>query len=334
MYFQHIEQFRRAGEKALGFYGLDGASTLVLLHRSENATFLVTGRTENRPRAVMRVSRPGYRTLEEIQAEMRWLLKIAQEKVVTIAHPICCLDGSNVACVKAGGQEYYCVLCEYLEGEAPDPEDGERGFLWFQKTGEAAAKLHLQTVGWEEGRHLDRPVWDYEALLGPSGFFGDWRACGQLNREERAFLETVCETIRRRLLEYGREETRFGLIHSDLRASNLLTEGNAIKVLDFDDCGYGWHLFDLAASFSFIEDHPSVPGWIEAWLKGYTSVRSLTERDYGMIPTFLMARRLQLLGWVTSHSDSDPVWVRDRGFAKRTFRMAERYMGQTIPIQI
>ncbi|MCI8950934.1 MAG: hypothetical protein HFG49_13005 [Lachnospiraceae bacterium] len=47
--------------------------------------------------------------------------------------------------------------------------------------------------------------------------------------------------------------------------------------------------------------------WIEAWLKGYGTVHSLEERDLLEIPTFIMARRIQLLAWLMSHEDSDPV---------------------------
>ena len=113
-----------------------------------------------------------------------------------------------------------------------------------------------------------------------------------------------------------------------MRAANLLVEGEMLKVLDFDDCGFGWHLFDLAASFSFIEDRPEIARWTEEWLEGYTGVLELGRRDYEMIPTFLMARRIQLLAWITSHDDSEPVRVYEKGFAENTLRMAGEYLGK------
>lgn len=328
MNFQHMELYHEAGEKALALFGLEQDYQLDLLHCSENGTFLVSHKSSGRRYAAMRVSRPGYHTLKETEAEIRWLDQIVREKTVPIARPIRCLDGQAVARVKANGQEYHIVLCEYLEGEAPDPDDGDRGFWWFKKIGETAAKLHLQTMNWEESRMLCRPVWDWEAILGVDGLFGNWRLCRELSGDERDLLSKTCEEIGRRLRLYGKKETNFGLIHTDLRAANLLGDGEILKVLDFDDCGFGWHLFDLASSFSFIEDRPQVPGWIRQWLDGYTRVLELKQQDYEMIPVFLMARRIQLLAWITSHDDSEPVKLYERGFAERTLRMAEEYLGK------
>ena len=45
-----------------------------------------------------------------------------------------------------------------------------------------------------------------------------------------------------------------------------------------------------------------------------------------LIPTFVMARRIQLMAWITSHDDSDPVKVYYRGFAGETVKMGERFL--------
>lgn len=328
MNFQYIEAYCRAGTLGLACYGLEKDCGLTLMHCSENATFLVSDMRDGKQRGVLRVSRPGYHSLPETEAEIAWLRQIREEGTVVIPSPIPCPDGRAVAVVTVDNQEYHLVLCEYLEGEAPDPEGGGRGFPWFPKIGETAAKLHKQTMEWTRSRRLCRPVWDFEALLGVHGLFGNWRECREITEAESRLLLETCGEIKGRLLAYGKDEKNFGLIHSDLRAANLLVDGDILKVLDFDDCGYGWHLFDLASSFSFIEDRPEVPGWIEEWLKGYERVLELEKRDYEMIPTFFMARRIQLLAWITSHDDSEPVRRYERGFARQTLCMAEEYLGK------
>lgn len=325
MNFQHLEVYREAGENALVIYGLEKEYRLVLHHCSENVTYMVVHSVTSCRYAALRVSRPGYHTLEEMKAEVQWLDQIVKEGTVVTAKPIRSPDGQTVVCVSVGGKMHHCVLCEYLEGQAPVPEEGDGSFWWFNKTGEAAAKLHMQIIKWSESSRLCRPVWDYEALLGESGLFGNWRNCEELGNDGFTLLNEVCMMIKMKLEEYGRESRNFGLIHSDLRAGNLLAEGRRIKVLDFDDSGFGWFLFDLAASFSFIENHPMTEVWMEAWLKGYTTIRRLEQQDYEMIPTFLMSRRIQLLAWITSHKDSAPVSVYDEGFADGTIRMARVY---------
>lgn len=322
----NMKAYREAGEKALAAYGLAGSCRLVLHHRSENVTYLVVSRETENPYAALRVSRPGYHTREETEAELQWLKQIIQENTVTAAKPIQSPDGQSVVSVDAGDVTYRCVLFEYVTGQAPDPEDGDRGLWWFQKTGEAAGKLHLQTMEWQESRSLRRPDWDCGALFGERGLWGNWRSCKELGKEEIALLERVCGRIENRLNAYSRAPHRFGLIHSDLRAANLLVEGSELRVLDFDDCGFGWYLFDLAGSLSFLEDHPRARAFADAWLKGYTAIRKLDAQDYDMIPSLLMARRIQLLAWITSHDDSAPVRTFGEGFAEGTSRAAQQYL--------
>ncbi|WVM92198.1 phosphotransferase [Halopseudomonas pachastrellae] len=43
------------------------------------------------------------------------------------------------------------------------------------------------------------------------------------------------------------------MIHADLRLTNLLRHQQQTRVIDFDDCGQGWYLHDLAAALSFEE---------------------------------------------------------------------------------
>lgn len=328
MNFQNMEAFYRAGEQALEAYGPAADGQLELLRLSENATFLVRNPKADQAggRWVLRVSRPGYHTLEELEAEIAWMKRIQEEGQVSIAAPVDNLRGQAVTTAEWEGQAYHCVMCEYVAGEAPDPFDEERGLAAFQQVGEIAGLLHRQVMGWEEGRRLSRPVWNYEALLGRQALFGDWRLCRELGEEGRRLLDETCRVIRDRLAAYGMERGKFGLIHSDLRAANLLVKDGQMWVLDFDDSGYGWHLHDLAASISFLEDSPMAGAWVEAWLEGYQKHMPFDERDRQEIPTFIMIRRIQLLAWITSHDDSDPVRIFYEGFAEKTLQMAETYL--------
>ena len=129
--------------------------------------------------------------------------------------------------------------------------------------------------------------------------WGDWRAFPEMTPEAENILSEVSRIIKRRLERYGTNENNFGLIHADLRLANLLIEGDQIKVIDFDDCGFGWHLHDLASALSFIEDKPPiVPKLVNAWLAGYKKVLPFNDTDFEEIDTFIMMRRLQLTAWL------------------------------------
>ena len=122
--------------------------------------------------------------------------------------------------------------------------------------------------------------------------------------------------------EFGRTADRFGLIHGDLRAANLITPGAGFTVIDFDDSGFGWHLFEFAAATSFVETDPRLPEWATAWTAAYRHRRALPDAHAALLPDFVLLRRLQLLGWLGTHGhalEADP------GFADGTVELAQAY---------
>jgi hypothetical protein len=99
-------------------------------------------------------------------------------------------------------------------------------------------------------------------------------------------------------------------------------------LLDFDDSGYGWFLYDLAASLSFIETSPQVPALVRAWLTGYLEVRTLRPEDIRMIDTMILLRRMALLAWIGSHSETALAQLHAERFALDTATMARKYLAR------
>ena len=142
-------------------------------------------------------------------------------------------------------------------------------------------------------------------------------------------LETFGETVRlieRRLRRFGKAPDRFNLIHGDMRLANLLVDGGPIKVIDFDDCGFSWFLYDCATTVSFFEDDPGVPELVEAWVRGYRRVGTLSVEEEGEIDTFVMLRRLLLVAWIGSHSETELARSMGVAYTQRTLPLCERYL--------
>ncbi len=119
-----------------------------------------------------------------------------------------------------------------------------------------------------------------------------------MNDETIQLLSRLDGVIRQRLAALSTDRDHFGLIHADLRLANILVEGDTTAIIDFDDCGFGWYLFDLAAALSFLEERPDVPNLVESWLGGYRKIARVPNGAEREIPTFVMLRRLQLIGWL------------------------------------
>ena len=120
----------------------------------------------------------------------------------------------------------------------------------------------------------------------------------------------------------------FGLWHAEIRRAERLIEGDRTKVIDFDDCGFSWYLYDLGTALSFIEHRPDVPDLVQSWLKGYGKVTRLSPEEEREIPTFIMFRRLLLVAWIGSHAETDLAKSMGVPYTVGSCKLAEDYLSR------
>ncbi|WP_042355719.1 phosphotransferase enzyme family protein [Bacillus rubiinfantis] len=323
-----LEKFNEIALNALAYFPFLTSSTLQLLNYSENSTYLVEGKSGDQ--YILRVGRPLYHTKEEINSELAWLQSLDKHVSIKVSLPVVGAGGEYVHEVTHDNISYYCVVFTFLNGISPDEENEDELVKQFQIIGEITAHLHQHSVeNRDELKSIKRLHWDYDAILGPAPKWGRWQDGLAITSEREALFEQVAQKIKKRLIDFGKGPDRYGLIHSDLRLANLLVEGNDLNVIDFDDCGYGWYVYDIAASLSFIEHKPYVPALISSWLKGYRKVRPLTQEEEQEIPTFIMMRRLQLIAWVGSR-DNETTRELGSQFTEQTDELAKRYLADTL----
>ena len=166
-----------------------------------------------------------------------------------------------------------------------------------------------------------------ETILGPRPHWGHWRQAQGLDAPGETLLARATEALAARLTAYGTGPDRFGLIHADLRLANLMVAGDRLTAIDFDDCGFGWWAYDLAAALSFIETDPRLPDLIARWLEGYASVAPLQAEDRAMIPSLIFLRRVLLTAWLATRADSDTAQgFGGSGYTAGTLELAEGYL--------
>ena len=312
---------------ALGRFGLDADVTVRLCNVSENHTYRVDDPATG-ARFALRVHRPDYRSVGEIESELTWLDALRAEGVVDTPGVVRAHDGARVistATPDLGPRN--AVLFEWLDGAQPDLNHGEAAVVQFQTLGAISARMHEHARRWRRPAGFSRPRWDYEYTLGPRGHWGAWQDGLGIGPEERRQLARLDATIAARLHEYGQNEASFGLVHADVRLANLLIEGDHVRVIDFDDCGFSWYMYDFATTVSFMEDHPSVPELRDAWVHGYRSVAELDAAAEAELETFVMLRRLLLVAWIGSHHTfAGEAAELGAGFTIGTCTLAEKYL--------
>ena len=273
--------------------------------------------------------RPGYHTAEEIDSELDWIDALREDGVVETAHVVACGDGSRVArCATAELGERNVVLFEWLAGEMPEPDGKDllRRLPHARRGVGPHARPRAQLVA---ARRSFRPLraGTTTRRSAPPGHWGRWQDGLGMGAEELELLGRLDATIRRRLEAYGRAPERFGLVHADIRLANLLVDGPHVRVIDFDDCGFSWFMYDFATTVSFFEDHPQVPELKDAWVDGYRSVATLDPADEAELDTFVMLRRLLLVAWIGSHHRfATEAAELGAGFTEGTCALAEQYL--------
>ncbi len=323
-----ITSLDSVARSVLEHYELSPRSDVTLINVSENTTYKVVDPDSGRV-AAMRVHRPGYHSGREIESELLWLDALSADGVVDPPTAIRRRDGGRLTTLPVGdGDSRHVVLFDWMDGAAPSTESGLEAS--FEVLGRLAAAMHLHGGAWARPSTFTRYTCDYDAALGARAMWGRWQDGLGMGADERRLLQRVDDQIRRELAAYGTDPARFGLAHNDLRLTNLLVDGDQVKVIDFDDCGFSWFLYDFATAVSFLEADPRASDWMQPWLAGYQTLRPLTSTDVGIIPTLVMFRRLLLVGWVGSHH-SYAEEARELGapFTTETCELAESYLSGT-----
>src|SRR4051794_4283316 len=260
----------RLAQAALERYDFSPSAKVTLLNVSENSTYRVDDPSAGRC-AAMRVHRPGYHSEAAIGSELGWMDALREDGVVEPPRPLPARDGSRITTVSVDGlgPPRHVVLFDWVAGETPgtegDPTPG------FRVLGALAAKMHAHARSWERPAWFTRHRWDYEGGIGAAPNWGRWQDGLGIGSEERDVLTRADQEIHDRLAAYGMGPDRFGLAHTDLRHANLLVEDGHIHVIDFDDCGFAWFMYDFASTVTFIEDDPRLPQFRAAWVEGYNT---------------------------------------------------------------
>ena len=190
---------------------------------------------------------------------------------------------------------------EFLPGTEPADDSAEH----FADLGEITARMHRHAQGWARPPGFTWFQWDYDAAFGREARWGRWQDGVGVGPAECEVLGRLDATLRDRLTAFGTAHRRYGLIHADTRLANLLVDDGQVSVIDFDDSGYGWYLYDVGTSVSFFEHQPQVPALIDSWLTGYRRFLDLPASDEAEIWTFILFRRLLLVAWIGSHTGVD-----------------------------
>ncbi len=285
---------------SLKHWDLETARLDIIKHR-ENSVFKVTDRDGRH--AVLRLHRPGYHSDASLQSELVWMTALREKGIPTPA-VIPTKSGELFVHVEKGSETRQCDLLEWIEGRLFNDlgrvEKGMRVEMCdrYHRLGALAARVHTQGEDWQRPPGFVRLAWDEEGLLGENSLWGRFWEHPLLTKQQKHEILKARMVLQGLLKQIGKTKANYGLMHADFLPENIILQDGELTLIDFDDCGDGWYMFEMATSLFPQINQPFFDELVDAYVAGYRSEREFSDADLEILPAFLMIRGFTYLGWL------------------------------------
>ena len=298
-----------------------------LIKYRENVVFEV--RLRDGTRAALRLHRPGYQTRGAIEAELIWMRGLA-DAGQEVPVPVPTKTGALTA---TAGDRIVSVVTwvgGLPIGSAEQPLGGDAAAqeTLMERLGGLIGRLHGATDALGLPATTERPRWDAEGYLGERPLWGRFWENPSFSTDERALIGRARERAREDIGRLVRSGSDFGLIHADCLRENVLDDGRSLKLIDFDDSGWGFRSYDLATAIFQSLEEPALTQIVRGLLRGHGEVRPGSDAGQHL-PLFVMLRTFASAGWIAARSSADD--PSQRLYAERALRMATPYLAGSTP---
>jgi Ser/Thr protein kinase RdoA (MazF antagonist) len=153
-------------------------------------------------------------------------------------------------------------------------------------------------MNWQPPPDFERHAWDEDGLLGDEPRMGRfWDHPDLTPQQRREFLKARI-VLQGFLKKLGKTDDNYGLVHADFLPDNIIVNAAGLTLIDFDDSGYGWHLYEMATGLFPQIKQPFFDDLVASYVEGYRSEREFSDEEAKFIPAFLLICGLNYLGWL------------------------------------
>lgn len=280
-------------------------SHLRLIRNRENAVYEM--RLPGGTRAALRLHRQGYQADAAIRSELWWCGALARAGVA-VPEPLASHSGEVLVALSNGRK---ASAIQWVSGDPlgeagqPLPGTSDQQAERHHALGRLVAQVHATTDLLTLPADFTRPRWDIDGLVGETPFWGRFWQHPALTAEESDTLLTARAELRDQLIQHQKSGAGLGPIHADVLRENVLVNGRSLSLIDFDDSGIGFRLYDLGTVMSQNLYQSNRDELQTALIAGYGSVLPI---DPDMVPWFTLARTMASVGWAAPRlAPDDPV---------------------------
>ena len=307
-----LVRLRQLAESALDSFSLKNPR-LHFLQYNENAIYRVdvTGRplVSNSPylpnRYLLRVH--AMNDADAIASELTWLVALNREAGLPVPAPVTTFDGNLVATIVTPGMLNGRVvsLMHWLDGQKL-----QKGLRSHHLTalGRVVAQLHEFAADWQQPKGFSRFTWDWDSQLGGSMFnHSREELIASMPRKFREPFEIVSQKAKQTMKSLGTGSDAFGMIHADLYPENVLFKNGQAYPIDFEDCGFGYWMWDIAVALCKWAWDDDWERMCDAFHEGYAQVRALPEKQWKLLDLFVATQFATMLFWASEFLKHDPM---------------------------
>ena len=305
-----LADLRRMARTALAAFGVD-RSRLRLLRHEHNTTFRVdTGAST----FVLRINRPGVHGSATIASEMEWLRALVSGTDLGVPEPVLAVDGAAVVPIdeSGDGEPRTAAMLRWQDGRFVDARLTSRH---LRQVAVLQSGLQRHAATWNRPEGFVRPRVDTLSAAARRRSISSGDAAGTAWPAADDAAETVtfvAELLSRRCRDHRTRTRRrvgddhrararpdaAGLIHADLHYENFLFHHGVARAIDFDDCGWGLYLYDVAVTLWELEEREHYSQLRDAFLEEYAHHRRLPPNHDAHLRALFVLRRIQMLMWI------------------------------------
>jgi Ser/Thr protein kinase RdoA (MazF antagonist) len=258
-------------------------------------------RPETGEACVLRVGHSLRRSPDHFHGEIDWLHFLA-ERGADVAAPVRSPAGNFVEAFDDGHGDRF-LTAAFLRAPGSPPWKQELPEDFPERYGRVIGKLHRITEGYQPSK----PEWRRD----------DW--IDQAEREIEPWIpkdDGVMEAylrVKRPIAALPTDKANYNLIHQDAHMGNMFVDDGRITLFDFDDCVYGWFIYDIAMVifYRFVNRDPSsseIGEFCRSFLGGYRQESPFDPSWLGQIPLFLKLREIDLYAILHRSFGGDDDW--------------------------
>ena len=226
----------------------------------------------------MRIYFYNWRSEADIQEEINLLNELKQHGI-SVSYPVTDKDGNFIQTLSSPEGMRYAVLFSFAEGEKMRTMDKETCF----SIGSLMAGMHNITFNKTSNRiNYNAQTLLTEPYKHAASFFSE-------ELPEMKFLKQQCDDISCYFESMNLKNIPQGMIHLDIWYDNMsVKDTSEITIFDFDFCGNGWLVLDVAyfctQLFHIEANKEEYELKLKSFLEGYQSIRKLSEDELNLIP--------------------------------------------------